>query len=124
MKLTSYGVTVSILILILMILICHTMNFFYPKNRFENIPRTTTYNEKYNKIYYTPQNEKKSCDTLGNLEGQAEIPCSAIKYCSAEDKLDETTLTDSELAYFYKFAYEEAAREIFMRTLKEIDTEK
>jgi len=123
MKLTSYGVTVSILILILMILICHTMNFFYPKNRFENIPRTTTYNEKYNKIYYTPQNGKKSCDTLGNMEGQAEVPCNVIKTCSG-DMIDENNLSDSEIAYFYKVAYEEAAREIFMRTLKEVDTEK
>ena len=115
MKLNSYGVTVSILILILMILICHTMNFLYPKNRFENIPKITTYNEKYNKIYYTHQNGKTSCDN--SSEGHPAVPCSVVKACNAEDQIDANTLSDSELAYLYKVAYEEAAREIFMRTL-------
>jgi len=115
MKLNSNGVFISILILILMILICHTMNYLYPKNRFENIPKTTN----YNKIYYTNQNQKISCDNLGKDKEQAEVPCDVIKTCNAEDELDKNTLSDSELAYLYKVAYEAAAREIFMRTLNE-----
>jgi hypothetical protein len=113
MKLNSNGVFISILILILMILICHTMNYLYPKNRFANIPKTTN----YNKIYYTNQNEKISCDHLKEI--QAEVPCDVIKTCNDEDQLNLNTLSDSEIAYFYKVAYEEAAREIFMRTLNE-----
>lgn len=113
MKLNSNGVFISILILILMILICHTMNYLYPKNRFENIPKTTN----YNKIYYTNQNQKMTCDNLKEM--QAEVPCDVVKTCNAEDQLNLNTLSDSEIAYFYKVAYEEAAREIFMRTLNE-----
>ena len=111
MKLNSNGVFISILILIFMILICHTMNYLYPKNRFANIPNPT----KYNKIYYTNQNGKTSCDNSG--EGHPAVPCSVVKACNAEDQIDANTLSDSELAYLYKVAYEEAAREIFMRTL-------
>ena len=37
MKLNSSGVIVSILILIIMMLLCHAMNFFYPKNKFEDV---------------------------------------------------------------------------------------
>lgn len=143
MKLQTDGVTISILILIFMILICHTMNYLYPRKR---IPQTNKLNNKlnnlinntknnknsinsintfintsndidYNKIYYHNQNEKQLCDS--NLDKQANVPCNVVKQCSDDDKLDEYTLSDSELAVIYKVAYEEAAREIFMRTLRE-----
>ena len=148
MKLNTDGVTISILILIFMILICHTMNYLYPRKR---MPQTIKLNHKlniklnnklnnlkknnknninsintftntandidYNKIYYHNQNEKKLCDA--NLDKQANVPCDIIKKCSDDEALDEYTLSDSELAVLYKVAYEEAAREIFMRTLRE-----
>jgi len=151
MKLNTDGVTISILILIFMILICHTMNYLYPRKR---MPQTIKLNHKlnnklnnliknnknninsintftntandidYNKIYYHNQNEKKLCDA--NLDKQANIPCDIIKKCSDDEEIDEEideyTLSDSELAVLYKVAYEEAAREIFMRTLSEDNT--
>ena len=108
MKLNSNGVFIAMLILIFMMLICHTMNYLYPKNKFENIPKKINYNA----IYYTNQNDKISCDNSGRSEGQAEVPCAISKPCDVEN-----TLSDSELAFFYKVAYNQAAREIFMRTL-------
>ena len=132
MKLHTDGVTISILILIFMILICHTMNYLYPRKR---IPQTNKLNNKlnnlinntknnknsinsintfintsndidYNKIYYHNQNEKQLCDE------HAKLPCK--KTCSDDDY----SLSDSELAFLYKFAYEEAGREILMRTIR------
>jgi len=137
MKLQTDGVTISILILIFMIVICHTMNYLYPKKRITQTNKltkklnnliknnknsintfTNTVNDiDYNKIYYHNQNEKQLCDS--NLDKQANVPCNVVKQCSDDDKLDEYTLSDSELAVIYKVAYEEAAREIFMRTLRE-----
>ena len=137
MKLQTDGVTISILILIFMIVICHTMNYLYPKKRITQTNKltkklnnliknnknsintfTNTANDiDYNKIYYHNQNEKQLCDS--NLDKQANVPCNVVKQCSDDDKLDEYTLSDSELAVIYKVAYEEAAREIFMRTLRE-----
>ena len=151
MKLNTDGVTIAILILIFMILICHTMNYLYPRKR---MPQTIKLNNKlnhklnnlkknnknninsintftntandidYNKIYYHNQNEKKLCDA--NLDKQANVPCDIIKKCSDDEEIDEEideyTLSDSELAVLYKVAYEEAAREIFMRTLSEDNT--
>jgi len=151
MKLNTDGVTIAILILIFMILICHTMNYLYPRKR---MPQTIKLNHKlnnklnnliknnknninsintftntandidYNKIYYHNQNEKKLCDA--NLDKQANVPCDIIKKCSDDEEIDEEideyTLSDSELAVLYKVAYEEAAREIFMRTLSEDNT--
>lgn len=120
MKLNSEGVIISIIILIFMMLICHTMNYLYPKNKFENIAGSNTKIKpiNYNEIYYNKQNEKVSCDNSNNLLGQAEIPCDAIKTCESQ------TLSDSELAVIYKVAYETAAREIFIRTLDDIKNKK
>jgi len=142
MKLNTDGVTISILILIFMILTCHTMNYLYPKKRImqnkklnnrlnneklNNILKNNTNNLNtfintpndidYNKIYYTNQNKKQLCEN--NLGKQANVPCDIVKKCSDEDTIDEYSLSDSELAVLYKVAYEEAAREIFMITLRE-----
>ena len=121
MKLNSEGVTISILILIIMIIICHTTNYLYPKNRFDNIPQTTNYNQ----IYYTPQNNKL-CSTILQ-DTQADIPCDIIKSCNqpqllnpVKPKISLDDLSNSEIAVLYKVAYDEAAREVFMRTLKEL----
>ena len=116
MKLNSNGVFIAMLILIFMMLICHTMNFFYPKSKFEDVSTNSIKPLKtdYNEIYYTNQNDKISCDNSGKSERQAEVPCAISKPCDVEN-----TLSDSELAFFYKVAYNQAAREIFMRTLNE-----
>jgi hypothetical protein len=118
MKLKSSGVIISILILIIMMLICHTMNFFYPKNKFENVDATRTTN--YNKIYYTNElNKKQLCANVN----QAEIPCDIVKKCEPEPTpKPKPTLSNSELALLYKFAYEASAREIFTRTLEDLQT--
>jgi hypothetical protein len=132
MKLSADGVTFSILILIFMILICHTMNYLYPKNlypkiKFENIPEATNYNE----IYYSNKSPNQICDTLS----QAEIPCTTIPKCNSKGQPIPTptptpspaslaSLSDSEIAVLYKVAYETSARELFMRTLEELSTPK
>lgn len=117
MKLNSDGVTISILILILMILTCHSMNYLFPKNKFQNVPQTTSYNT----IYY---NNKQLCNSV-NKDTQAKVPCDVLTAC-AEQKTEEKkivkmgsldSLSESELAVLYKVAYEDSAREIFMRTL-------
>jgi len=152
MKLNTDGVAISILILILMILTCHTMNYLFPRDTnnmnnsasmnnsvsmnksasmnnsvsmnksasmnnninnktikqsldtFFNIPSNTN----YNKIYYQNQKEKKRCDK----DAHPHIPCK--KTCSTEE---DYALSDSELAFLYKYAYEEAGKEILMRKL-------
>ena len=129
MKLNTDGVAISILILILMILTCHTMNYLFPKdtntinnnnaninnktikqslNKFLNIPNNTD----YNKIYYQNQKTKTSCDK----DEHAHIPIPCKKTCDTEE---DYTLSDSELAFLYKYAYEEAGKEILMRKLNE-----
>ena len=137
MKLKSSGVFISILILIMMILICHTMNFFYPKNKFVNIDRNsdsedTPKKTDYNQIYYSNESDKKQL--CANVD-QAEIPCDIVRTCITESNTEPVivvpeitsaptlglnSLSNSELAMLYKFAYEESAREILMRKLKEI----
>jgi hypothetical protein len=115
MKLKSSGVIISILILIIMMLICHTMNFFYPKNKFENVDATSKIN--YNEIYYTDElNKKQLCANVN----QAEIPCDIVKKCNEPNQTPKPTLSKSELALLYKFAYEASAREIFTRTLEDL----
>jgi hypothetical protein len=120
MKLNSRGVIISILILIIMMLICHTMNFFYPKNKFENIDTKSI--TDYNEIYYTDElNKKQLCANVN----QAEIPCDIVKKCEPEPTPTPTpipkyTLSSSELDLLYKFAYEASAREIFTRTLEDL----
>ena len=112
MKLKSTGVVISILILIIMMLICHTMNFFYPKNNFEDVIKNSknsknsknnknNSNDKnspsqtnYNEIYYTgDENEKQLCAIVD----QAEIPCDIVRTCKPEPKPTPTpTPTDIE----------------------------
>ena len=134
MKLNTDGVAISILILILMVLTCHTMNYLFPRDTnsmnnsvsmnksasmnnninnktikqsldtFFNIPNNTN----YNKIYYQNQKEKKRCDK----DAHPHIPCK--KTCSTEE---DYALSDSELAFLYKYAYEEAGKEILLRKL-------
>ena len=135
MKLNSSGVIVSILILIIMMLLCHAMNFFYPKNKFEDVD-TKIINERkkqknnnnqtkktdYNQIYYSNESdssEKKLC----NDRDQPEIPCNIIKKCdpipTPIQKTGLDSLSNSEIAVLYKFAYEASAREILTRTLND-----
>jgi len=140
MKLNTDGIAISILILILMVLTCHTMNYLFPRDTnsmnksvsmnnsvsmnksasmnnninnktikqsldtFFNIPNNTN----YNKIYYQNQKEKKRCDK----DAHPHIPCK--KTCSTEE---DYALSDSELAFLYKYAYEEAGKEILLRKL-------
>ena len=120
MKLNSSGVVVSILILIIMMLICHSMNFFYPKNNFIDIDSDRPKQTDYNEIYYTNDlNKKQLCANVN----QAEIPCDIVRTCKTEpNKRGLDSLSNSEIAVLYKVAYEESAREIFTRTLKEIPT--
>ena len=133
MKLKYSGVFISILILIIMMLLCHTTNFFYPKSKFEDVSKRNNKNSKnspsqtnYNEIYYTSDsNEKQLCAIVD----QAEIPCDIVRTCKTEPTPTEPTpsptfsldsLSNSEIAVLYKFAYEASAREVLSRELNEL----
>lgn len=114
MKLDSTSVLAAVIILICLLLLCHTANFLYPKNSFANLPLSIPGGPaptKYNKIVYG----NKNCSDC-SLVGQAEIPCKIIQSCS--EPTDEYQLSDSELAVIYKAAYEQAGTEVLYRTLK------
>jgi len=109
------GIVISILLLIIMMLICHIMNYLYPKNKFEDIPSSTDYNQ----LYYDNQFKPLPCKAL---QEQAQVPCkAAVPTCPPAPTTTKYELSDSELAVIYKNAYEESAREIFMRTVNEIN---
>ena len=102
------------------------MNFYYPKNRFEDVGKSDKTNPTdYNEIYYTNEsNEKQLCANVN----QAQIPCDVVRTCKTEPTPTPTpttkrgldSLSNSEIAVLYKVAYESAAREVLTRTLKDI----
>ena len=141
MNFNSQGLIISIIILISMMLICHTVNFLYPKNinyninhnnynkpkphnknqnSFSNlllaIPNNTLPNE-YNKIYYDYDNKNKQSEC--NLKKEAEIPCKVVSSCNSTSTPTKYQLSDSELAVVYRDAYASAGREVLLRTLNE-----
>lgn len=107
------GLIIAILILIGMLLLCHTMNFLYPRtiNTFNNIPSITKpLPTQYNIITYDNNLGKIPCNN------QAQIPCNIQKQCT------KSQLSDSELAILYKEAYEMAGEEVLLRTLREMQS--
>lgn len=102
----------SISILIVMLLLCHLANFFYPKNKFINLGTpVTTFNNTYNRITYEPPlTQQISC------QPHAQLPC-------PDKSRDETTCTNSykitpiDEALFYKFAYAAAGLEVMNRSV-------
>ena len=107
------------------------MNLFYPKNNFKNISKNNNNNSEdtpnqtdYNEIYYT--NELDNKQLCANVN-QAQIPCDIVRACKTEPAPTPVptsgwdSLSNSERAVLYKVAYEESAREILMRKLKEIE---
>ena len=120
MNLKSDGVFISIIIIISMMLICHTAHFFYDRNSFSNIAVPT----QYNQIFYDNQSNNSSCNnridqaTLDQLLGQAEVPCAtAQKQCPTPTQFTLDSLSESELAVLYKVAYENAGMEVLNRAL-------
>ena len=117
MAYNNTGLLVAICILIGMILVCHTMNFLYPRksNNFGNVPLPT----QYNIISYDNQLGKMPCDS------QAQLPCNILQQqqtqCSSPAKYQ---LSDSEIALLYKEAYERAGEEVLIRTLQEMQKPK
>ncbi len=96
------------------------MNFLYPRNNFINLaipkgPAPT----KYNKIYF----EKKGSDNLScDILKQAQMPCNTK--CTPNFTVHPTsTLSDSEIAVLYKYAYETSGLEIMNRLLNENENE-
>ena len=138
MNLKSNNVFIAIIILISMMLICHTAHFFYDKNNFANTALPT----KYNQINYGSKNPYAKCNnsppdqaTIDYLLSQAEMPCVAIPpphYSSSSSssssslptptpshtKFSLDSLSDSEIAVIYKIAYENAGMEVLRRALK------
>jgi len=110
------GVFIAILILIIMLLTCHTMNLLYPRNtassnnKFENlINKSTIIPTQYNVITYDNHKLQIPCAS------QAQIPCKVMqKQCT---RSAQNTLSDSEIAILYKQAYEMAGNEVLLRTL-------
>ena len=116
---TNRTLVIAITILIILLLICHLANFFYPKyhqqhqskNNF-TIPDTpmTTINNTYNRITYEPPLiQQISC------QPHAQLPC--------PDKPSDVTCPTSykptpvDEALYYKFAYEAAGLEVMNRTV-------
>ena len=121
MNLKSDGVFIAIIILISMMLICHTAHFFYDRNNFSNITGLPT---QYNQIYYdgntgSCNNSKPNQALLDQLLGQADVPCPiATKQCPIPTQFSLDSLSESELAVLYKVAYENAGMEVLNRTLQ------
>lgn len=127
MNFKSQGLFISIIILIALMLICHTANFLYPRNQkisnsFSNltlsIPNNTVPVE-YNKIYfdYNDKNNQTDC----RLKNQAQIPCKVVAACTPTSSPTPTQhqLSDSEMAVLYRNMYASAGRELLLRTLNE-----
>ena len=139
MNFKSQGLFISIIILICMILICHTVNFLYSNNHKKNlshknlshnknlnsfanmvleIPKTTVPIE-YNQIYYDYSNKKEEC----KIKNEAEIPCNIISTCNKNQTLSPTPtqfqLSDSEIAVIYRDAYASAGRQLLLNVLNE-----
>ena len=119
MNFKSQGLFIAIIILICMILVCHTVNFLYSNkhknknksshnknlNSFANmvleIPNNTIPIE-YNQIYYdySNKNKKEEC----KLKNEAEIPCNIVSSCDKKPiptPIPTTTqyqLSESEMA--------------------------
>ena len=109
------GLIIAISILISMLLICHTMNFLYPKtsNTFGDIPSITKpLPTQYNLIAYDNDLGKIPCNN------QAQIPCNIQRKCTPT----KYQLSDSELAILYKEAYEMAGEEVLLRALREMQS--
>ena len=129
MKINNTGVFIAILILIVMLIICHTTNTLYPRsqNKHNNKYNNKHYKQinmfnnvlkplptQYNIITYNKQNTKIPCGD------QAQIPCKIIQQqnkCNTKDALNPNELSDSEIALLYKAAYELAGNEVLLRSL-------
>lgn len=111
------GLLIAICILIIMLLVCHTMNFLYPRtvvpsiNKFFDLPSKIQLPTQYNLISYDNQLAKIPCNN------HPQIPCKVQEQCKTAT---QTHLSDSELALLYKQAYEMAGNEVLWRTLKEM----
>ena len=123
-----------------MMLICHTVNFLYPRNNYNqhqhqnsnsfsnlalSIPNNTVPVE-YNKIYYDYNDKNKQSEC--KMKKEAEIPCNIVSACTiptdipipTTTQIPTTTryqLSDSEMAVIYRNAYQDAGRELLLRTL-------
>ena len=135
MNFKSKGLFISITILISMMLICHTVNFLYPKNKnsnsFSNLPLSIPNNTlpiEYNNIYYDYSNKDQKLNC--KIKNEAEIPCKIVTKCtipnpivtptiSASPTTTKYQLSESEIAMIYRDAYFNAGRELLLRTLNE-----
>lgn len=132
MKLIFDGVAISILILIAMLIICHTANLLMDTkgkrpNKAKGIMKINHYNNtntnsnsfinlppnlptKYNQIYFDKQ-EGEEC----KIKREPEVPCKAVPECSTKTGMD--LLSDSEIAMMYKYIMERAGFEVANRSL-------
>ena len=113
---------ITLFILILLLLTCHISNFLYPSNNINNNINNKTKNRndfnnyppiQYNDIYYYGQPGQIPCNMYND---QAQIPCIVRAQCNPQPT--KYQLSQSEIAMLYKFAYEEAGKEILRRELK------
>lgn len=130
MNLKSNGVFIAIIILISMMLICHTAHFFYDRNKFSDVtgipilPTHPILPTQYNQIFYDSStgscnNSKPDQAVLDQLLGQANVPCPIVtKQCPIPTKFSLDSLSESELAVIYKVAYENAGMEVLNRALQ------
>jgi hypothetical protein len=123
-----------------MMLICHTANFLYPKNKnsnsFSNLALSIPKNSvpvEYNKIYF--YNNDKTEESECKLKKEAEIPCEIVSKCENTDTSASNTpasipvttkfeLSDSEMAVIYRDAYVQAGRQVLLRTINGIQQQR
>jgi hypothetical protein len=109
----NIGLIVSILVLILMALSCHIMNFINPRktDRFIGNPNGCAPKcaSKYAKLdYYYPKPNQVCTPNADN----AQVPCFAYDKCS------DKKLTDDQIGLLYRVMYESAGNEILYRSLQ------
>lgn len=120
MKLIFDGVAFSIIILIAMLIICHTANLLMDTKKYKTNNNTVSRSKfinspinlptNYNEIYFDKQ-QGNSCQ----IKREPEVPCKIIPKCTKKSGMD--LLSDSEIAMMYKYIMERAGLELESRTL-------
>ena len=112
----NVGLIISILVLILISLSCHVMNYLFPRNLDKFVNDSNGCSSKcpgrYAKIdyYYPKPNE------ICTSNEEAQVPCFVTDKCTNRE------LTDDQKALLYRVMYNRSGLEIMKRALDNPDT--
>jgi hypothetical protein len=122
----SNGLQISIVILIILLIICHTTKIYLDRFADTNTPIETTTSTSYNDISYSDisKQPRRACATATTKPAlpycqpvpkcTQPVACQPTPTCPPPKKGLEL-LSDAELAVLYKLAYENAGREVMRR---------